>query len=49
MKRRELKDLGADSLYQLLKKANDLHIGKDQIVQILKLGDKDYHMIYVEY
>jgi len=42
----KLKDLGADNLKQLLDKANEKHITKEQIVQIVLLG-KEFHMIYV--
>lgn len=48
MKHKELRDLGADSLFQLLKKANEMHITKEKYVQILQLGTKDFHLIYVE-
>lgn len=48
MKRKELKDIGADSLFQLLKKANEMHIKKENFLQILKISDENYHLIYVK-
>lgn len=47
MKKNKFKEIGADSLPQLLKKANELEIEKDQFVQIVLLG-KEYHLIYVD-
>ncbi len=47
MEKSKFKEIGADTLPQLLKKANELGIEKDQFVQIVLLG-KEYHLIYVD-
>ena len=46
MKKKVIKEIGADTLPILLKKANELGIKKEQYWQIVELHGS-YHMIYV--
>lgn len=47
MKRKKLKEIGADSFAKLIDRANEKQIGKDQIVQFVLIGNT-YHLVYVE-
>lgn len=47
MKDQEFKEIGADTLPQLLAKANNRGVTKEQVVQIVQIG-KEFHMVYVE-
>ena len=47
MKKEVLKELGGDSLQDLLKRANAKEIKKEQIVQIVEIKG-ELHMVYVD-
>ena len=47
MKEQEFREMGADTLPQLLTKANNQGIQKEQVVQIIQMNG-EFHLIYVE-